>query len=111
MLFGVATAIVSGQELRNALLQGIVEGATALLFAWLVLRYDLRTVPAFVATGLILEGVKSAAIAGTASSVGAAGTCGRGDDCAGVAGDALRHGAAANPVSVYAVLVAVATST
>jgi hypothetical protein len=68
MLFGVATAIVSGQELRNALLQGIVEGGTALLFAWLVLRYDLRTVPAFVATGLIVEGVKSASIAGTAEA-------------------------------------------
>ena len=68
MLFGVATAIVSGQELRNALLQGIVEGATALLFAWLVLRYDLRTVPPFVATGLVLEGVRSAAISGTAEA-------------------------------------------
>ena len=68
MVFGVATAIVAGQELGNALLQGIVEGATALVFAWLVLRYDLRTVPAFVATGLILEGVKSAAIAGTADA-------------------------------------------
>src|SRR4030095_427882 len=68
MVFGVATSIVSGQELRNALLQGIVEGATALLFAWLVLRYDLRTVPAFVETGLILEGVKSASISGTAAA-------------------------------------------
>jgi hypothetical protein len=68
MLFGVATAIVSGQELRNALLQGVVEGTTALLFAWLVLRYDLRTVPAFVATGLFLEGIRSAAVSGTAAA-------------------------------------------
>jgi hypothetical protein len=68
MVFGVATAIVAGQELRNALLQGVVEGGTTLIFAWLVLRYDLRTIPAFVATGLILEGVRSAAVAGTANA-------------------------------------------
>ena len=68
MLFGVAVAIVSGNELRDALLQGIVGGATTLAFAWLVLRYDLRTVPAFVATGLILDGAKTAAVAATAQA-------------------------------------------
>jgi hypothetical protein len=39
-----------GHRLRTGAAQraaaGVVEGATALLFAWLVLRYDLRTVPA-----------------------------------------------------------------
>ena len=37
-------------------------------FAWLVLRYDLRAVPAFVATGLILDGAKTAAVAATAQA-------------------------------------------
>ena len=35
MLFGVAVGIVSGHELRDALLEGIVGGATTLAFAWL----------------------------------------------------------------------------
>ena len=30
-----------------------------------MLRYDLRTVPAFVATGLLLDGARNAALAGT----------------------------------------------
>jgi hypothetical protein len=68
MLFGVAVGIVSGHELRDALLQGIVGGATTLAFAWLVLRYDLRTVPAFVAAGLVLDGAKTAAVAADAQA-------------------------------------------
>ena len=68
VLFGVAVGIVSGNELRDALLQGIVGGLTTLAFAWLVLRYDLRAVPAFVATGLILDGAKTAAVAATAQA-------------------------------------------
>ncbi|MEO8752922.1 MAG: CPBP family intramembrane glutamic endopeptidase, partial [Casimicrobiaceae bacterium] len=67
-LLGAATAISSGHELRYALLQGIIEGLTTFAFAWLVLRYDLRTVPAFVATGLLLDGAAAATIAGTAGA-------------------------------------------
>ena len=65
VLLGAAAAIFAGQELHYALLQGVIEGLTTFAFAWLVLRYDLRTVPAFVATGLLLDGAGSAAIAGT----------------------------------------------
>jgi hypothetical protein len=66
--FGVAAAIISGQSVGHALLQGTVEGLTTFTFAWLVLRYDLRSVPAFVATGLVLEGAKAAAVAATAAA-------------------------------------------
>ena len=46
---------------------GAIEGATAFAFAWLLLRYDLRAVPAFVATGLVLEALRAAFLAATPS--------------------------------------------
>jgi hypothetical protein len=64
VLLGVALAIVSGRDVGHALLQGVAEGGAAFVLAWLVLRYDLRTVPAFVATGMVLEAVRSAALSG-----------------------------------------------
>lgn len=67
VLFGVAVALLSGLEVVDALRRGVVEGLVALAFAWLVLRYDLTTVPAFVATGLLLEGARNAALGGTLS--------------------------------------------
>ncbi|MBK9117378.1 MAG: CPBP family intramembrane metalloprotease [Betaproteobacteria bacterium] len=65
---GVALAIVAGRDAGHALLQGGVEGLVALAMAWLVLRYDLRAVPAFVATGIVLEAGRTAALAGTATA-------------------------------------------
>ena len=65
VLIGVAFAILSGQATADAILQGAVGGLTTFAFAWLLLRYDLRAVPAFVATGIILDGIKSASLAGT----------------------------------------------
>ena len=38
------------------------------MLLWQVLRYDLRTVPAFLATGMVLEGIRNAALEGTASA-------------------------------------------
>ncbi|MFO1314132.1 MAG: type II CAAX endopeptidase family protein [Burkholderiales bacterium] len=70
VLIGVALAIVSGRDVGHALLQGGVEGLTTLAMAWLVLRFDLRTVPAFVATGIVLEAAKTATLAGTATAWG-----------------------------------------
>ncbi len=63
--FGVAAALVSGRETGQALLQGAVEGLIALAFAWLVLRFDLRAVPAFVATGMVMDHARSAILDGT----------------------------------------------
>jgi len=68
VLLGVAVGIVSGQEIGQALLQGAVQGVTAFLFAWLVMRYDLRAVPPFVATGLVLEAVRRASLVATPSA-------------------------------------------
>ncbi len=64
-LFGVAVALLSGHDVFEALRRGVVEGLVALAFAWLVLRYDMATVPAFVATGIVLEAARSAALTGT----------------------------------------------
>ncbi len=68
VLLAAAAAVFSGHALHYALLQGVIQGLTTFAFAWLLLRYDLRTVPAFVATGLLLDGAASAAIAGTAGA-------------------------------------------
>ncbi len=67
----------------------MIQGLTTFAFAWLLLRYDLRTVPAFVATGLLLDGAASAAIAGTAGAWIMLGADGGRDDRAFVGGDAL----------------------
>ena len=68
VLIGVALTVATGRDVGHALLQGGVEGLTTLLMAWLVLRYDLRSVPAFVAAGVVLEAAKAAALAGTAAA-------------------------------------------
>jgi hypothetical protein len=68
VLLGVAVGIASGQEIGQAVLQGAVQGLIAFLFAWLVLRYDLRAVPSFVATGLVLDVVRRASLVATPSA-------------------------------------------
>lgn len=55
--------VVAGADLVQALAKGAIEGASTFAFGWLVLRYDLRTVPAFVATGIALAAVHDAALA------------------------------------------------
>ncbi|MFO1399122.1 MAG: CPBP family intramembrane glutamic endopeptidase [Burkholderiales bacterium] len=67
VMFGVASATVAGQPGPLAILEGVVEGVAAFAFVWLVLRFDLRSVPAFVATGQVLGAAKAAALLGTAS--------------------------------------------
>jgi hypothetical protein len=65
VLLGMAVALVSGEDLAHAVVKGAIEGGTTFAFAWLLLRYDLRTVPAFVATGLVLDAVRAAALSMT----------------------------------------------
>jgi hypothetical protein len=65
VLCGIALAIAGGRDGGHALFQGVVEGLATFAMAWLVLRYDLATVPAFVATGMALQSVKAAALAAT----------------------------------------------
>jgi hypothetical protein len=61
----MSVSIVSGRELAQAYAEGAIEGATTFAFAWLLLRYDLRIVPAFVATGVLLEAVSAANLRAT----------------------------------------------
>ena len=65
VVLGAAAGLASGRDVVQSLAEGIIQGAVTFGFAWLLLRYDLRTVPAFVATGIILEAVLDAIRAGT----------------------------------------------
>ncbi|MFO1414989.1 MAG: CPBP family intramembrane glutamic endopeptidase [Burkholderiales bacterium] len=67
VVLSIAGATVAGQPGAFAMLEGVIEGGAAFAFAWLVLRYDLRSVPAFVATGQVLGAAKNAALLGTAT--------------------------------------------
>jgi len=60
VVLGAAIGLASGKDVVHSLAQGVVEGAVAFAFAWLLLRYDLRTVPAFVATGIVIEAARDA---------------------------------------------------
>jgi membrane protease YdiL (CAAX protease family) len=55
IVLGAAVGVLAGKEVLPSIAQGVIQGAVAFGFAWLLLRYDLRTVPAFVATGVILD--------------------------------------------------------
>jgi hypothetical protein len=76
VLFAVALALAGGGTIAPALLRGALEGLASFGFAWLLLRYDLRSVPAFVAAGLVLGRVKAAGLAATSAAwLGCALTC------------------------------------
>ncbi len=63
VLASAAPGVLAGSDLAQSLAKGAIEGASTFAFGWLLLRYDLRTVPAFVATGLVLEAVRGACLA------------------------------------------------
>ncbi len=67
-LASAAPGVTSGSDLLQSLAKGSIEGASTFAFGWLVLRYDLRTVPAFVATGIALEAVQGTMLAPVASN-------------------------------------------
>jgi hypothetical protein len=71
VMLGAAVGLAAGKDVVQSLGQGIVQGAVAFAFAWLLLRHDLRTVPGFVAAGIILETVRDALRDGTAAGWGA----------------------------------------
>jgi len=62
---GAAVAVAAGKDGVQSLVQGVIEGAVTFVFIKLLLRYDLRTVPGFVAAGLILDAVQDALVDGT----------------------------------------------
>jgi hypothetical protein len=62
---GAAVGLATGKDVASSLAQGVLQAAVAFAFAWLVLRYDLRTVPAFVATGIVLDALHDAIVDAT----------------------------------------------
>ena len=63
-------ALAGGGEPEGALLRGVVRGLVSFVLLWWVLRYDLRAVPSFLATGMVLEAAHSAALEGGAGAWG-----------------------------------------
>ena len=65
VLISCAAALTGGGEPEAALLRGVVKGLLSFVLLWWVLRYDLRAIPAFLATGMVLEAARDAALEGT----------------------------------------------
>jgi hypothetical protein len=65
VLISCVAVLVGGGEPEAAALRGVVKGLVSFALLWWVLRYDLRTIPAFLATGTLLETARQAALAGT----------------------------------------------
>ncbi len=61
-------AVVGAANPLAAMIGGLVAGAAAIVIVYGVLRFDLRSVPAYITTGLALGIVESAARNGTAAS-------------------------------------------
>jgi hypothetical protein len=64
VLLYCAVALVGGGEPEAALLRGVVRGLMSFALLWWVLRYDLRAVPSFLATAMVLEAAHNAALDG-----------------------------------------------
>jgi hypothetical protein len=65
VLISCVAVLVGGGEPEAAALRGVVKGLVSFALLWWVLRYDLTTIPAFLATGTLLETARHAALAGT----------------------------------------------
>ena len=81
VLISCAAAMSGGAEPEAALLRGSVKGLVSFMLLWWVLRHDLRAIPSFLATGMVLEAARNAALDGTSGAwflfaVGAAVTVG-----------------------------------
>jgi hypothetical protein len=79
VLISCAAALVGGGEPEAAVLRGVVKGLVSFILLWWVLRYELRAIPSFLATGMVLEAARNAALEGTSGAwslfaVGAAAT-------------------------------------
>ena len=62
VLISCVAVLVGGGEPEAAALRGVVKGLVSFALLWWVLRYDLTTIPAFLATGTLLETARQAAL-------------------------------------------------
>jgi hypothetical protein len=65
VLISFVAALVGGGDPLAALARGVVKGLLTFVLLWQVLRYDLRAIPAFLATGMVLEAARDAALEGS----------------------------------------------
>jgi hypothetical protein len=68
VLISCAAAMSGGAEPEAALLRGTVKGLVSFMLLWWVLRHDLCAVPSFLATGMVLESARNAALDGTSGA-------------------------------------------
>ncbi|MDQ6621372.1 MAG: hypothetical protein M3Z31_17055, partial [Pseudomonadota bacterium] len=64
-----ATALVGSARPVAALISGAITGAAAVVIVYGVLRFDLRSVPAYIVTGMLLALAESAAHNGSARDI------------------------------------------
>jgi len=65
VLISCVAVLVGGGEPEAAALRGVVKGLVSFALLWWVLRHDLNTIPAFLATGTLLDAARNAALEGT----------------------------------------------
>jgi len=68
VLISCVAALVGGGEPEAAALRGVVKGLVSFALLWWVLRYDLTTIPAFLATGTLLDAARNTALEGSAGA-------------------------------------------
>jgi Type II CAAX prenyl endopeptidase Rce1-like len=70
VLIACAGSLAGGSEPLAAVLRGMVRGVVSFLLLWQIIRYDLRAIPAFLATETLLEAARNAALDGTPGAWG-----------------------------------------
>ena len=68
VLISCSAGLAGGGEPEAALVRGVVKGLVSFVLLWWVLRYDLRAIPAFLATGMLLEAARNAALEGSSGA-------------------------------------------
>ncbi len=68
VLISCAAALAGGGDPLAALVRGFVKGLVSFVLVWRILRHDLRAIPAFLATGIVLESARDAALEATSGA-------------------------------------------
>ena len=97
VLISCVAVLVGGGEPEAAALRGVVKGLVSFALLWWVLRYDLRTIPAFLATGTLLDSGTQRGARRERRRLGAVCRRRRRHGGRGVGGDALHRAAGCPP--------------